>query len=117
MRHKMAPEKGEAPHMGSQDKARPEPARQVRRPPKEEKQDGTEVGGDTARVEARLPETKAENPERFVKRGGGGRTRNDLGDRRLKYLDPRLALKAAESRHSGWENQETPPRSPGKTSP
>ncbi|XP_062979079.1 oocyte zinc finger protein XlCOF6-like [Elgaria multicarinata webbii] len=110
MRHKMVPEKGKSPNVDFQDRATPE--LQERGQLEEQGQAGLESRAGLERPRRTSPDPEAGNHQASVKREGPEPGSNEPGDRRLKYLDPRAALKAAQSRNSGWGNPEQPESEP-----
>ncbi|XP_062830379.1 zinc finger protein 646 [Anolis carolinensis] len=97
MRHKMTPEKGKSP-----DSAFQEQAGQERMPSGDSNQAGL-----TSERAGRTPlEPKARDDHSPEKREDQRQPKSELVDRRLKYLDPRAAMKASQSGNSGWGEPE-----------
>ncbi|KAG8127433.1 hypothetical protein E2320_014354 [Naja naja] len=94
MRHKVTTEKGKNPD------AKPERG----------SQEGLKAGVTLEKAGRMTKDLQAENAEGFPKMGGSSSAKSEAGDRRLKYLDPRAALKAMQSStqedvvSEPWEN-------------
>ncbi|KAM3847873.1 uncharacterized protein M6D78_004554 isoform 1-T4 [Vipera latastei] len=94
MRHKIMTEKGKNPDAKSE----------------RELQEGLKAGATQEKAGRPTKDLRAEKTEGFAKMGGSRSAKSEAGDRRLKYLDPRAALKAMQSSKEEelvsepWEN-------------
>ncbi|XP_063148724.1 uncharacterized protein LOC134489787 [Candoia aspera] len=94
MRHKIMPEKGKSPDAESE--------RELR--------EGLKLKATQENAGKAMKGLQPGNAEAFANRGGSRPARSEAGDRRLKYLDPRAALKATQRSNQEelvsepWEN-------------
>ncbi|XP_061469526.1 uncharacterized protein LOC133378929 [Rhineura floridana] len=108
MRHKMVPEKGESQNVGFQDQALSDQGapRRGQLPEEKRRRAESEPGGASEGAGRTSPELKAKNDEGPVKKEASVKATSEPGERRLKYLDPRAALKTMQSRNAGWGSPE-----------